>query len=101
MVAAELVDERNIDDEVGISSDVGALDGQVAMSGLTIPFHDGRDVASFRQQSSLVAEGFQRVKHDFVGGLGAASVLVAEVHMVDVHVDDGRKRSLVLKYKES
>ena len=39
-----------------LSSDVGALDDQVTQTGLTIGFHDGRDVAPFRHQSSLVAE---------------------------------------------
>ena len=47
VVAAELVDEGNIDDEVGIASDVGALDDQVALSVLAILFLDGRDVAPF------------------------------------------------------
>ena len=40
VVAVEFVDERNIDDEVGISSNVGALDDQIPLSGLTILFHE-------------------------------------------------------------
>ena len=75
VVADELVDECNVNDEVGISADVGALDDQVTLSGLAIQFHDGRDVAPFRQQSGLVAEGFHRVENGFVSGLGATCVL--------------------------
>ena len=47
MVAVKFVDEGNVHDEVGISSDVGALDDQVALSGLAILFLHGRDVAPF------------------------------------------------------
>ena len=60
------MDECNIDDEVGIASDVGALDNQVTLSGLAILFLHGRDVAPFCQQASLVAEGFDRVEDNFV-----------------------------------
>ena len=47
MVAVKFVDEGNVHDEVGISSDVGALNDQVTLAGLTILFHDGGDVAPF------------------------------------------------------
>ena len=88
VVAAELVDECNIDDEVGIASDVGALDDQVTLSGLAILFLHGRDVAPFRQKAGLVAEGFDRIEDGFVSGLGAASVFLACVDMVPVLVND-------------
>ena len=39
VIAAEFVDECHINDEVGISADVGALDDQVTLSGLAILFH--------------------------------------------------------------
>ena len=48
VVAAEFVDECNVDDEVGISSNVGTLDDQIPLSGHTILFHNGWDVAPFR-----------------------------------------------------
>ena len=38
VIAAELVDEGNINDEVGVSADVGALDDQVTLSGLAFLF---------------------------------------------------------------
>ena len=66
VVADKLVDECNIDDEVGIASDVGALDDQVTLSGLAILFLHGRDVAPFGRQAGLVAEGFHRVENGFV-----------------------------------
>ena len=66
VVAAELVDECNINDEVGVSADVGALDDQVTLAGLAILFLHGRDVAPFCRQASLVAEGFDRVEDSFV-----------------------------------
>ena len=47
VVATELVGECNIDDEVGVASDVGVLDDQVALSVLAILFLDSRDVAPF------------------------------------------------------
>ena len=66
VIAAELVDEGNINDEVGVSADVGVLDDQVALSVLGILFLDGRDVAPFGQEVGLVAEGFHRVENGFV-----------------------------------
>ena len=66
VIAAELVDEGNINDEVGVSADVGALDDQVTLSGFAILFLHGRDVAPFCRQASLVAEGFDRVEDSFV-----------------------------------
>ena len=47
VIAAKLVDEGDIDDEVGVTADVGALDDQVTLSGLAILFLHGRDVAPF------------------------------------------------------
>ena len=47
VVAAKLVDECNIDDEVGIASDVGAFDDQVALSVFAILFLDCWDIAPF------------------------------------------------------
>jgi hypothetical protein len=41
VVATKLVDECNIYDEVGVASDVGALDDQITLSGLTILFLHG------------------------------------------------------------
>ena len=69
-----VADECNINDEVGVSANVGALDDQVTLSSFSIWFHDGRDVASLRQQSGLVAEGFHRVENGFLSGLGAIPV---------------------------
>ena len=66
VVAAELVDEGNINDEVGVSADVGALDDKVTLSGLAILFLHRRDVAPFCRQASLLAEGFDRVEDSFV-----------------------------------
>ena len=66
VVAAKLVDECDIDDEVGIASDVGALDDQVTLPGLAILFLHGRDVAPFGRQAGLVAEGFHRIENGFV-----------------------------------
>ena len=66
VIAAELVDEGNINDQVGVSADVGALDDQVTLSGLAILFLHGRDVAPFCRPASLVAEGFDRVEDSFV-----------------------------------
>ena len=75
VIAAELVNEGNINDEVGVSADVGSLDDQVTLSGLAILFLHGRDVAPFRREACLVAEAFDRVEDSFVSGLGAACVL--------------------------
>ena len=66
VVAAELVDEGNINDEVGVSADVGALDDKVTLSCLAILFLHRRDVAPFCRQASLLAEGFDRVEDSFV-----------------------------------
>ena len=49
VIAAKLVNEGDIDDEVGVTADVGALDEQITLSGLTILFLHGRDVAPFRR----------------------------------------------------
>ena len=67
VIAAELVNEGNINDEVGVSADVGSLDDQVTLSGLAILFLHGRDVAPFRRKAGLVAEGFDRIEDSFVG----------------------------------
>ena len=88
VIAVEFVNEGDINDEVGVSADVGSLDDQVTLSGLAILFLHGRDVALFRRKASLVAEGFDRIEDGFVSGLGAASVLLAGVHMVPVLVND-------------
>ena len=59
VVATELVGECNIDDEVGVASDVGVLDDQVALSVLAILFLNGRDIAPFCRQtgSNLAGRG--------------------------------------------
>ena len=88
VIAAKLVNEGDINDEVGVSADVGALDEQIALSGLTILFLHGRDVAPFRREAGLVAEDLDRVEHGLVSRLGAASVFLAGVHMVPVFVYD-------------
>ena len=66
VVADKLVDECNIDDEVGITSDVGALGDQITLPCLAILFLHGRDVAPFGRQACLVAEGFHHVENGFV-----------------------------------
>jgi len=66
VVATKLVDECNIYDEVGVASDVGALDDQITLSGLAILFLHGRDVAPFGRQAGLVAEGLHRVENGFM-----------------------------------
>ena len=48
VIAAKLVNEGDIDDEVGVTADVGALDDQVTLSCLAILFLHGRDVAPVR-----------------------------------------------------
>ena len=88
VIAAKLVNEGDIDDEVGVTADVGALDDQVTLSGLAILFLHGRDVAPFRREAGLVAEDFDRVEHGLVSRLGAASVFLAGVHMIPILVYD-------------
>ena len=88
VIAAKLVNEGYINDEVGVSADVGTLDDQVTLSGLAILFLHGRDVAPFRREAGLVAEDFDRVEDGLVSRLGAASVFLAGVHMIPVFVDD-------------
>ena len=88
VIAAKLVNEGDINDEVGVTADVGALDEQITLSGLTILFLHGRDVAPFRREAGLVAEDLDRVEHGLVSRLGAASVFLAGVHMIPVLVDD-------------
>ena len=88
VIAAKLVNEGNINDEVGVSADVGALDEQITLSGLTILFLHGRDVAPFRREAGLVAEDLDRVEHGLVSRLGAASVFLAGVHMIPILVYD-------------
>ena len=47
VVAPKFVNECNVDDEVGISSNVGPLDDKIPLSGLPVLFHNGWDVAPF------------------------------------------------------
>ena len=62
VVAVELVDECNINEVVGISADVDAIDDQVTLSGLeTILFQNGWDVAPFRQQLESGLEGVHMI----------------------------------------
>ena len=88
VIAAELVDEGNINDEVGVSVPEGALDDQVTLSCLAILFLHSQDVAPFRRKAGPVAEGFNRIEDSFVSGLGAASVLLAGVHMIPILVNE-------------
>ena len=52
------------------------------LSGFTILFLHGRDVAPFRREAGLVAEDFDRIEDGLVSRLGAASVFLAGVHMI-------------------
>ena len=74
VVAAELVVERDIEDEVGLATEADALEHQVALSVLPhIPFLEGWDVAPLRRDPGLAAEG---VEDGLVCCLGAARVLL-------------------------
>jgi hypothetical protein len=60
VAAAELVVERDIEEEVGVAAVIDALEHQVALSSLPILFLDGRDVAPLRRDHSLAADGLHR-----------------------------------------